>query len=407
VLVLGISAHRPGAGVALISDGRVLARAREARFSGLPDDPAFPRQALRWCLDAAGANADQLDRVAWAELPAPAFDHALATNLAAFPWSGREWVRLWAEWLGGRAWAHAHVHEELDVPADRWVFCPHLDCRAASAFSASGFSDAAVLVADDAAEDSPLAVGTGFDGRIVLDRELPAVDSPLRLARLVLGAAGVPGDDPSRLAALTSTGRPRFRDDLARLVRFDDHGAPALDTKLLPPGRGPTRALRRRLARLGVCDGADLVASVDALLGDLAVRVAADLCAETRQRRVCVAGQLARWPGVKRRLDETFGPAEVYVADDDGDDAALGAALVAWGLAGEGRAPAAREAAPRRPGWWGRTAPDLGRLLGTFSPERCGWMYPALFLVLELIGLGLLLWWGGPTRDIPPFYTAP
>jgi hypothetical protein len=34
-------------------------------------------------------------------------------------------------------------------------------------------------------------------------------------------------------------------------------------------------------------------------------------------------------------------------------------------------------------------------------------MYPALFLVLELIGLGLLLWWGGPTRDIPPFYTAP
>src|SRR5690349_22411013 len=76
--VLGINAifHDPAA--ALIVDGHVLAAAEEERFSrrkhGKRPVPfsawELPETAARWCLDAAGVRAEDLDAVTYSFDPA-------------------------------------------------------------------------------------------------------------------------------------------------------------------------------------------------------------------------------------------------------------------------------------------------------------------------------------------------
>ena len=61
--ILGISAFYHDSAAALIEDGRIAAAAQEERFTRKKHDASFPRNAVRYCLEAAGAKLSEIDHV--------------------------------------------------------------------------------------------------------------------------------------------------------------------------------------------------------------------------------------------------------------------------------------------------------------------------------------------------------
>lgn len=69
MLTLGISAYYHDAAACLLSDGRILGAVQEERFTRQKYDPALPVNAVRYCLEQAGATIADVDRLAFYEVP--------------------------------------------------------------------------------------------------------------------------------------------------------------------------------------------------------------------------------------------------------------------------------------------------------------------------------------------------
>ena len=80
--ILGISAFYHDSAAALVEDGRIVAAAQEERFTRKKHDPAFPHNAIAYCLDEAGITLDELDHVVFYDKPFLKFERLLETYVA-------------------------------------------------------------------------------------------------------------------------------------------------------------------------------------------------------------------------------------------------------------------------------------------------------------------------------------
>jgi carbamoyltransferase len=64
MLILGINAYHGDASAALLVDGQLVAAAEEERFNRIKHCAGFPRLAIEYCLEAAGARIEDLDHIA-------------------------------------------------------------------------------------------------------------------------------------------------------------------------------------------------------------------------------------------------------------------------------------------------------------------------------------------------------
>jgi len=62
-VILGISAYYHDSAAALIIDGNIIAAAQEERFTRKKHDPAFPGNAVQYCLEEAGLKVSDIDQV--------------------------------------------------------------------------------------------------------------------------------------------------------------------------------------------------------------------------------------------------------------------------------------------------------------------------------------------------------
>ena len=83
--ILGISAFYHDSAAALISDGEIAAAAQEERFTRKKHDPAFPTNAIQYCLDQQGIDMSQVDYVVFYEKPLLKFERLLETYVAFAP----------------------------------------------------------------------------------------------------------------------------------------------------------------------------------------------------------------------------------------------------------------------------------------------------------------------------------
>ena len=79
--ILGLSAFYHDSAAALVVDGRIVAAAQEERFSRIKHDPAFPAQAMEFCLNEGGLTPGQLDYIAFYDKPLTKFERLLETYL--------------------------------------------------------------------------------------------------------------------------------------------------------------------------------------------------------------------------------------------------------------------------------------------------------------------------------------
>ena len=166
--ILGISAFYHDSAACLIRDGEIIAAAQEERFTRIKHDSNFPSNAIQFCVDHAGVNADQIAAIAFYEKPFLKFERLLETYLAFAPKGFKSFSKAMPLWVKDKLFQKLTLINALDktfgIKGDwenRLLFSEHHLSHAASAFYPSPFEKAAILTMDGVGEwaTSSLAIG--------------------------------------------------------------------------------------------------------------------------------------------------------------------------------------------------------------------------------------------------------
>ena len=341
--VLGISAFYHDSAAALLGDGQIIAAMHEERFSRTKHDAGFPVHAIRRCLEFAGIDLAQLERVCFYEQPALHFDRLLETYVSYAPRGFASFRRAMPRWLQDNLMVRRTIRRSLpglDVPIS---FVPHHMAHAASAFYPSPFGDAAVLTCDGVGEWATTTIGEGTsDGLALLDR----IDFPHSLGLLYSACTGFVGFEVDggeyKLMGLAPYGEPTYAGRIrSELIDQKADGSYRLNMRYFTyphqlsmygrrlegllgfSPRAPEQPLRR--------EDADLAASIQLVTEEVMLALAEQAHRRTGRANLCLAGGVAlNSVAVGRILRE--GPFErVWVQPAAGDaGGALGAALTLW-----------------------------------------------------------------------------
>ena len=176
--ILGISAYYHDSAAALLQDGQIVAAAQEERFTRRKQDPAFPLQAITYCLHEAGLQLTDIDAVAFYDKPFLKFERLLETYYAFAPNGLRSFLTAMPVWLREKLFLKRLLRQELaklDKEAAKklkLLFPEHHLSHAASAFYPSGLEEAAILTVDGVGEWATTSLAWGRDKEITVLKEL-------------------------------------------------------------------------------------------------------------------------------------------------------------------------------------------------------------------------------------------
>jgi len=176
--ILGISAFYHDSAAAVVEDGEIIAAAQEERFSRKKHDSRFPRHAIDYCLEAAGATPQDIDFVAFYDKPFIKFERLLETYIAFAPRGFQSFKMSLPLWLREKLFQKSLLLKEMKAYAadvdwsKRLLFAEHHFSHAASAFYPSPFKDAIVLTMDGVGEWATTSVAFGSDNQLTMQREL-------------------------------------------------------------------------------------------------------------------------------------------------------------------------------------------------------------------------------------------
>ena len=159
MVILGISCYYHDSAAALLVDGELVAAAEEERFTRRKHDFGFPEHAIRFCLDEAGIDGQDLDYAVFYEKPLQKFERILQSTLGTYPRSYGVFRESMITWFNEKLWIKSQILTHLDLPEDRLLFVDHHMSHAASAFFCSPYEEAAILTIDGVGEWTTAAVG--------------------------------------------------------------------------------------------------------------------------------------------------------------------------------------------------------------------------------------------------------
>jgi len=174
--VLGISAFYHDSAAALIQDGKIIAAAQEERFTRKKHDDGFPVNAIQYCLEEAGIDANALECVVFYDKPFIKFERLLETYHAFAPKGLISFINAIPVWLKDKLFMKSLVQKQLkligltaNIPI---LFTEHHLSHAASAFFPSPFDEAAILTIDGVGEWTTTAISHGKGNQITILKEL-------------------------------------------------------------------------------------------------------------------------------------------------------------------------------------------------------------------------------------------
>jgi carbamoyltransferase len=351
--ILGLNAYHGDAAAALLIDGELVAAAEEERFNRVKHCAGFPALAARWCLEDAGLRPHEIDHVAVSRDP--------RANL------GRKILRMLrhgtsARYLRERLQNAARIRDvesalRAALGAERVEATmhnvEHHQAHVASAFFVSPFEDAAILSVDGFGDFASTMLAEGHGNRFdVLER----VTYPHSLGIFYTAVTqwlGFPKyGDEGKVMGLAPYGRPRYADELRRLVSLDgplfelgldyfthdtegvdmtwDEGSPTIGriysdrlVELLGPAREPGSPMTEQYE--------DVAASLQAVLEEAYLHLCRTLHERTGLTALCLAGGVAlnAVANGRIRLETPF--RDLYVQPAAGDSGtAVGAAYYVW-----------------------------------------------------------------------------
>jgi len=346
VIVLGISAFYHDSAAALIIDGKIVAAAQQERFSRKKHDERFPAEAITYCLEEAGVTLNQIDYVGFYDKPLLTFNRLLETYLAFAPFGFGSFIKAIPVWVKEKIMQKSLIETGLNnlgrgkIDVSNILFGFHHHSHAASAFFPSPFDRAAVLVLDGVGEWATTTVGVGAGEKLSLTKE---IRFPHSLGLLYsaftyyLGFAVNEGE--YKVMGLAPYGEPNYVNEIREnLIDIHEDGSFNLNQDYFNycigltmtndrfaalfggPRRDPAEALTQKHM--------DLARSLQAVIEDVLLKIAANIYVETGEKNLCLAGGVALNCVANGRLLRE-GPFEnIWIQPAAGDaGAALGVAL--------------------------------------------------------------------------------
>jgi len=175
IAILGISAFYHDSAAAILIDGKIIAAAQEERFTRIKNDSAFPAHAIKYVLEEAGIDFDELTAAVFYEKPLLKFERLLETYHVFAPKGLVSFVSAIPLWIKGKLFMRKHLQEQLmqfGAAKITLLFPEHHLSHAASAFYPSPFQEAAILTIDGVGEWATTTIGYGNSGNITILKEL-------------------------------------------------------------------------------------------------------------------------------------------------------------------------------------------------------------------------------------------
>lgn len=315
----------------LLRDDEVLAAIEEERLDRIKHSNAFPRRALRQCLDLGGVSVRDVDYIAInsAQEVVNSRDRAalLEDAAAAVPTRNAETLsRLLEDALGE------------DVTA-KLRFCHHHVAHAWSAYAPSGFADSLIVSIDGEGDGSSGMVLVGRGGTLQLVRNFSIAQSLGHFYQQLIGFLGCQRFDEYKIMALASYGdKEVFAPLFAKWYRLHPDGNYELANRLRwfqdLSASGLIAKARRREEPFTQLHK-DFAAALQASLERIIMHVLRYYQKATGQTNLCLAGGVAHNCSVNGQILYSNLFRRVYVqpcAHDAGG--ALGAA---WAVLSDGR----------------------------------------------------------------------
>jgi carbamoyltransferase len=340
--ILGLSAFYHDSAACLVCDGRIVAAAQEERFTRKKHDPAFPTNAVAYCLRAGGIQEKDLELVAFYEKPFLKFDRILHSYLAYAPTGLRSFLMAIPLWIRERIWMKDLIRQQLDYTG-KIIFPEHHESHAASAFFPSPYPEAAFLTVDGVGEWTTTSFGVGRGNQIEMRGEL---HFPHSLGLLYSAFTYFTGfrvnSGEYKLMGLAPYGEPKYVDLILReLLDLKADGSFRLNMKYFNYGvgltmtnarfeqlfGGPPRKPESRLTQRDM----DLARSVQDVTEEIMFRMARHVCRETGLKDLCLAGGVALNCVANGRILREGVFDRIWIQPAAGDaGGALGAALFGW-----------------------------------------------------------------------------
>jgi carbamoyltransferase len=228
-LVLGLNAYHGDASACLVRDGALVAAAEEERFRRIKHWAGFPSEAIRYCLDEAGAAPEDVAHVAINQDSRANLVEKVSYTLARRPSLGMVLDRL------RNKQKRAGVEEELaNVFGRPWRGrvhgVEHHLAHLGSAFLVSPFEEAVAVSVDGFGDFASAAWGVGRGGEVEVDSRVYFPHSLGIFYQAMTQFLGFPHyGDEYKMMGLAPYGEPKYLGEMRRLVRPQDDGTYELD----------------------------------------------------------------------------------------------------------------------------------------------------------------------------------
>jgi len=348
--ILGISAYYHDSAAAVVCDGKIIAAAQEERFSRKKHDASFPAEAIKYCLEAAGVQLQDIDEVVFYDKPLVKFERLLETYLSYAPRGLRSFIAAMPVWLKEKLYLKSTLKRELselagldaaDLP--ELLFTEHHQSHAASAFYPSPFERAAVLCLDGVGE---WATTTAWVGEGSSLKALWEIDFPHSLGLLYSAFTYYTGfkvnSGEYKLMGLAPYGNPQYVDVIKEhLLDLKEDGSFRLDmsyfnyctgltmtsAKFDDLFGGPPRKAESEVSQKEM----DLAASIQKVTEEVVLLLGKSIREETGCEYLCLAGGVALNCVANGELLRSGIFKDIWIQPAAGDaGGALGAALTVW-----------------------------------------------------------------------------
>ena len=270
----------------------------------------FPRHAIAYCLEEAGARLDELDYVVFYDKPFLKFERLLETYVAMAPRGFRSFRMAIPLWLREKLFQKSLLRGELKHFGEsfdhrRLLFCEHHLSHAASAFFPSPYEEAVILTMDGVGEwaTTSAAMGSGKDLEMFQEIHFPHSLGLLYSAFTYYTGFKVNSGE-YKVMGLAPYGEPKYAQRiLDNVIDLKPDGSFRLDMSYFNYCTGltmtskrfselfgePVRAPDERLTSFHM----DVAASIQAVLDEAVLRLTRSLAKDTGARNLCLAGGVA------------------------------------------------------------------------------------------------------------------
>ena len=367
MLILGLNAFHGDASACIVRDGAIVAAAEEERFRRVKHWAGFPSEAIRYCLDEAGASLADVASIAVNSDP-----RANLVRRVGYAVLQRPDLRLIIDRVRNQS-KRVSVASELEKAFPGQAFSgevirvEHHLAHLASAFLVSPFQEAVVASIDGFGDFSSAAWGVGRGPDMTVDGRVWFPHSLGVFYQALTQYLGFPHyGDEYKVMGLAPYGEPRFLPQMRKIVRLNpdgsfalnlayfrhhkekiayqwDGGAPSVGTlfspaleELLGPARGKDAFLDQHFR--------DIARSVQAMYEEAFFHLIDTLHERYRLDSLTLAGGCAMNSVANGKVRRRSKFRRLYVQSAAGDaGGAIGAAIWAWHRMGKPTANAAFE----------------------------------------------------------------